>query len=290
MKGKLLVLSGIGDIHWLALKMESFIEKNGFDHPLIYSWNIDNRPRSLDFIKRLPFITPGDYWNEIKFTSMRRVFNSLYIDGGMDFVKDFHGFDYFLSVNGSLRQGWDIDHILPDYETNWEYPLLQTEAEKVFGRDFRSGGRYILLSFSDNGMFDYWVRKWPAEKISKFITELSALLPSHRLILTGGTWDERLNDKLDVPESVENLTGKTNFDQLMGLIRHADGFVGWPGGNTILSTHLRVKTMILWTDYFVPGMRTNWVAPGRSYIHDDIANISPEMAALRFAEFLEGAA
>ena len=61
---KILTIPGIGDIHWVMLKLESWIAKNcPGEIPEVHVWNFDGRPRSEDFVKRIPFVKFGGYFN-----------------------------------------------------------------------------------------------------------------------------------------------------------------------------------------------------------------------------------
>jgi hypothetical protein len=112
------------------------------------------------------------------------------------------------------------------------------------------------------------------------------------LILTGSRWDEPLNDWLssNCGSYLEDLTGKTTLSELIGLIRGAGAFAGWPGGNTMISTHFGINTYILWSDVYKHGFYTNWVDPdkvNRSYIFDNISDITPDMAAWRLLHLIQ---
>jgi hypothetical protein len=281
---RILLAPGIGDIHWVMLKLESFIEKNHLDKPEIWLWNFDKRPRGMDFVERVPFVKAGGYWDHPLEGEAKRIFNLLYKGDEFDIVKGFHYFDYFICPNGKLRTVVRLeDSFLEGYATNWKYEIKMTAEEEAYAFDALELGSYILLYFSDQGMFRHWIRQWPLKSIVEFITLLSESIADARLILTGSDWDLKFNNVLSslCGLKVTNLTGKTNLSQLLGLIRGASAFVGWPGGNTIISTHLGVTTHILWSDYFEENFFSNWADPSkieRSYIFDTISKIKPDDA------------
>lgn len=292
---RILVIPGIGDLHWVALKLASFCEVHGIKHPEVWVWNFDDRPRSLEFVQRLPFVKAGGYWNQPLTNEWRTAFNSCYMLGTKDVISPFGEFDYFICINGALRQGRKIADILPECQIEWDYPLRRTSEELMFGSEQNWQGQYLLLYFSDQGMFLQWLKAWPIAKVANFIDTLHKLLPEYRLLLTGSAWDQNFTDELikKVTAPTEYLVGHTNFDQFMGLIRYASGFVGWCGGNTIVSTHIGTPTYMLWSDYFCKGMQTNWVDPnkiGRIYSYDNVANISEIEAAKRFSLQIRSAA
>lgn len=288
---RILVIPGLGDIHWVALKLQSFIRHHGLtEPPEVHIWNFDGRPRSLDFVRRIPFVRAGGYWDE-PLDRHKKLFNEVYMTGARDVVEGTGGFDWLICVNGSLRVGRRIDtEILPKLETDWNYPLTITEAEDEFGRRIAAQvGPYVLLYFSDHGMFRQWIKHWPAESIRRFIAHLQSVLPGHRLILTGSSWDAGFNERLVMP-GVMNLCGKTTLDELLGLVRRASAFAGWCGGNTILSTHLNTPTVMLWSDYFRDRrFQTNWIDAARLgavYQPRNVEQTTPEAAACCVAELL----
>jgi ADP-heptose:LPS heptosyltransferase len=108
-------------------------------------------------------------------------------------------------------------------------------------------------------MFTDWVNKMPPAKIKDFLKSIKG----YKLILTGSSWDEPFNKELE-DIGVVNLCGKTSLTELLGLIKGASAFVGWCGGNTIVSQHLNTPTLMLWSDYFEHrAFQTNWVDPDR---------------------------
>jgi hypothetical protein len=282
---KILTIPGIGDIHWVMLKLESFIEKNCPNEvPEIYVWNFDKRPRSEDFVKRIPFVKFGGYFDlEINSltTSQKNIFNSSYISGdrGSEF-KDFLKFDAYLCVNGQLRAGHSMKDILPKYKTNWDYKI------DLSGTEPKIKDPYIIFYFSDHGMFTSWVSHLTEDKIKSFLKSIK----DHRLILTGSVWDSRFNKKLE-DVGIENWCGDTSLDDLISLIRGAKAFVGWCGGNTIISQHLNTPTLMLWSKYFrEKNFQTNWVKPekiGTVYRNLNVEKLSTDVLIRNLNELLE---
>lgn len=247
---RILVIPGLGDIHWVMLKMESWIAQNcPGEKPEIWIWNFDNRPRSHEFVERIPFVKFGGYLDR-GIEMNRRAFNQTYMTGQRSEIFGFHGFESYLCVNGELRIGRHMDEILPQYQTNWDYPI------NLDGCEPKITDPYIIFYFSDHGMFSQWVAEMPPEKIAAFVKSIR----KHRLILTGSSWDAEFNN-IFADSHMENLCGQTSLPELIGLIRGAKAFVGWCGGNTILSQHLNTPTLMLWSDYFIKKFQTNWVKP-----------------------------
>jgi len=291
---RILVIPGLGDLHWVALKLRSFCEVHHIDDPEVWVWDFDDRPRSLEYVQRLLSCRSGGYWHQPLTNRTRSIFNECYMLGSRDVVTPFEGFDHFLCVNGSLRQGRTLSEILSDCAIEWDYPLRTTPEELRYSGEQLSRGKYLLLYFSDQGMFRTWLASWTTARIALFLDTLHETMPEYRLLLTGSRWDERFAKELlsQVSAPVENLVGQTSLDELMGLIRSASGFVGWCGGNTIISTHLGTPTYMFWSGYFCKGMQTNWVDPnklGSTYRYDSVANTSAVEAAAKFAAQVEHA-
>lgn len=265
---KILVIPGLGDIHWVMLKMESWIEQNcPGEKPEVWIWNLDNRPRSQDFVERIPFVNFGGYLNQ-SIDMDRCRFNQSYMNGGLSEILNFHGFDCYLCVNGDLRIGRPMDQILPKYKVNWDYEI------NLDGCEPKINDPYIIFYFSDHGMFEQWVNAMPPDKIREFVKSING----HRLILTGSSWDSPFNERI-ADSGIENMCGDTTLPELFGLIRGAKAFVGWCGGNTIISQHLNTPTLMLWSNYFEKPFQTNWVKPekiGTVYRPLNVENLTIE--------------
>lgn len=246
---KILLIPGLGDIHWVMLKMESFIANhcNG-QTPEIWIWNFDNRPRSHDFIARIPFVKFGGYWDR-GIDVAPKIFKQAYKTGEMTILREFHGFDFFICFNGRISMGVDHNKIEPSLETNWNYPI------DLSGLDRPRAEKYVLAFFSDFGMFKNWINIVGAENIKLLLQKIP-----YKIILTGSSWDEKLNNDLG---GFENLCGKTSFNQFFSLMLHSEGMIGWCGGNTMLASHLGIPTVMGWCRSYFPhqGFRTNWANP-----------------------------
>ncbi len=278
---RILTICGIGDIHWVMLKMESFIEKECKGViPEITVWNFDGRPRADGFVKRIPFVKFAGYDNEPMGRQQKRLFHEVYMDGSKEVVAGFKGYDYFICVNGSLRIGHSMNNIMPQYGTNWNYKINVDDCTSSYSEP------YIIFYFSNHGMFTDWVSKMNSEKIRSFMQQIKG----YKLILTGSSWDAPFNQELE-DNGVINLCGKTSLDDLFGLIKGASAFVGWCGGNTIVSQHLNTPTLMLWSDYFSHrAFQTNWVDPdrlGKVYIPMDVETANNDSLMRNLGVLLE---
>lgn len=274
---KILVIPGIGDIHWVLLKLEAFIAKNcPGEKPEVWVWNFDGRPRSGDFIKRIPFVKFGGYLDRSIDMDKKRFHNSYMKGDPRDAkIQNFHGFDYYLCVNGMLRVGADWKTIFPEYNTNWNYEI------NLDGCTTPIKEKYIMFYFSDHGMFKgAWTGHLTHHKIAKLLNNMQNW--GYKLVLTGSSWDKPFNDKIMqaiTTSQVINMCGDTSLDDLLGMIKGAAAFVGWCGGNTIISQHLNTPTLMLWSNYFDKRFQTNWVDPRRinnMYIPMNVENLDAQ--------------
>lgn len=266
---RILLVPGIGDAHWVVLKLESFLAAKNATAD-VWVWDFDGRPRSVPYLDRIPFVRSRGYWRRARVQDHHRIFERLYTKGEQDLVEGFLGFDYFICVNGSLRMGKRLeDEILPEYAVNWNYKVTEMKRDASYRRRFLDRyGPYILLGFSSYGMFSQWVANFGARNIGRFLVRLQELFPEHRTVLTGSPWDEDFSGLVGLEVKKHggkrplSLVGKTRLGSFLSLTRGASAFLGWCGGNTIMSTHFRVPTVMIWSDYF-PDRKfwTNWVDP-----------------------------
>lgn len=264
---KILVLPGLGDIHWVMLKMESFIEQHcPGQKPEIWIWDFDGRRRGQEFVERIPFVKWGGYWEQ-PLRAGRGVFDKAYFLNEQQLVPGFHSFDYFMCVNGGLRVGANLEtEILPEYKVNWDYDIY-TDDIRLYDLE-----NYVMFAFSDFGMFANWIEKMPEAEIQKILKDIQQ--KGYQIVLTGSRWDEALTNRIQINKCV-NLCSKTTFADLLALMRGCKTFIGWCGGNTMLAPHLGTKTIMIWSDYFkYRGFWTNWVKPeniDKTYFPVDVA-------------------
>lgn len=251
---------GIGDIHWVLLKLRDWLRKRGADTAKAYVLEFDRRPRSIEFLQRIPFLKVGGY-EVANPKTLGPEFDASYHHGTVDVSPRYRGYDAYFCFNGSLLNGKSMAEILPDCAGEWDYPILELDGDRRFGEDFaKQHGKYILLFFSLFGAFGHWAKHMPMERLRRLLKLLAEEFPGHRLVLTGSPWDLQISRDLD--GMVVNMIGRTLLGQFLSLIRGASAFVGYPGGNTIISSHLRTPTLMIWGDFYKhPKFRTNWVRP-----------------------------
>lgn len=281
---RILVPPGIGDIHWIALKLRAFLDR---EKAAAEVWVLDHdrRPRGLSFVRRLPFVRAAGYYrpslSEVEMLQDPR-FQSCYYTGEKDLIPGLFGFDFFLCFNGSLRTGKDFDAILPDCGYEWDYPVMEEKKDTAILK--RVPERYVLFGLSDFTIFGQWVQVIGIDKLRALLQEIPARFPGRVPVLTGASWDLTLNRQLS--DVALDLTGQTSLGELLALIRRADAFVGFAGGNGIVATHLGCPTLMIWHSgvYPEPRFRQNWVDKSKngglytftealSYSHDSTMSL-----------------
>lgn len=250
----ILVPPGIGDIYWIMCKLESFIQVNKIEVPDIYiSSTRKDRDRSKDYVLRFPTVNLRGYHEHIiKNEPIWRI--AYHEDGDGEFTKVL-GFDYFLSANGPFRFNKRLEEILPRYQTNWFPKMFISNEEREFGRKFQEqNGKYIVLFFTDHGMYQRWIDAMGAYDLYNLCKALYTETKC-KVVLTGASWDDNpVNRSIlklyDNSGFLINMIGRTTLEEFLGLLRYCNACVGFPGGNTILATYLKKPTIILWNDFY----------------------------------------
>lgn len=247
---RILVFPGMGDIYWSLVKLESFCKHHNISNPELYVWNMDGRPRSESYLKKIPFVKNGGYYNEPLNDTNRRVFDNAY-HGTQSIVKDFEGFEWFIGVNGMLTSGFTLDtHPLSQYESNWYIPMFESIEEREAGKQYKKlFGKYIVAFVGDLGMFKNWTKVMTPTVVHTILSSIASKL-GVKIIMTGLEWDlpyTREIMALDKKSQFVNLVGETNLDQFFGLAKNSMGVWGWCGGNTIKTTMMKIPTMVYWS-------------------------------------------
>jgi hypothetical protein len=259
---RILLLPGIGDVHWVALKLQDWLRRQGpeWASPEIHIWDIDARPRTLEYLKLIPWLQVGDYWR-VPLAKHREAFNSIYHhENPTDCIAPFESFDALIGTNGNMRNGIPFKDILQGAATNYGYGPVVTADN--YGVSFARQGPYLVLGFSSFGMFERrWCGKITAAHIKMLVADLHQLFPGYRMVFTGCSWDDTFSRKC-VTAHDTYLVGNTTLPQFISLIQHSAGYIGWCGGNSILAQHLGVKTVVWWSKkYFPHHDRKGWATP-----------------------------
>lgn len=260
---KILVLPGMGDIYWVFTKLQSFIDQHKLSNVVLYTWEIqpEKIERSADFIRMFPGIS---YGGGVEIPTNTPEFNTIYF-GDEWCLTDFRDFDYVLSMNGVLRNGNTLEHgDLNEYTTDWDFPLNHPTTESYDS----TIGKYVVAYFTDDGMFKQWLRYFTPTVIYNTLQRIHEET-GYRVVLSGCHWDQPFVEQIQAQGPSDFLVPifDTSVSQLFDLLKQSNGVIGWCGGNTIMSTHFKIPTLMIWSRYFRnERFFTNAVSP--TSIHD----------------------
>lgn len=264
---RILLPCGIGDVYWSLVKFRAFCKHHGIALPPKVAI-ITTTPevqyagsefRSIEFLEMVPFLEIDDPPNQEAYPSrklpirrrLKETYNEMWL-GTCTYKTNFLKYDYFLVYNGAITNGIFLEDI-DNLECEWHFPMNVSNAQIQFQDDCRKKyGQYVvfLWSFCGGGYSDHHVKEFHPQKIieaTNYFIKKSGCTP----VFVGSWWDVKHgNDYLRkiiaaVPGAVD-LVGKTNIDQLFGVIKGSEMVVGCHCGPTIMSTVFGKKTIILW--------------------------------------------
>lgn len=293
---KILLPPGIGDSHWVVLKLEDLIRKelDGVK-PYVYSWNPNKKNwRGREYFQRIPFVKWGDYWEG---AGHREIHLDMVANTQKTWLRDWQGFDHVLAFNRKLEDGVPLKDILPQFEPNWDYQLDVTPDEREMANRERSRGPYIMVYWKTDGYFTKWMQYFDP---LKFIKAVHAQFPDHRLVVTGREWDAPTFRKFPFNRYpyVESWVSKTDLGQLFALFRGSDGYIGFQAGQGMIAQHMCVPTMLYWhpfdgrDNFFHKSMWTSYIAPHRFGVTSDVTDLEAyklEESVERFHGMVESA-
>jgi hypothetical protein len=261
---KLIVPSGIGDLHWAFLRLRGLLKATGNNKhkPIIYVCSHDPaRDRAGEFVRMLPWVEFGGFF-DIRPENKHQISHDMMLRGVLHQNK--FGTDAFYGVNTLMEMGVEMDNIFPEAgPTDWDYPLdLKTEPVQEL---LDQSVRHVAVIFYKAGFYKEW---WDRVHPCLYINELAdRLQPDQKIAILGAGWDNR--ESLDIVKLTKksskliNLSGKTTFQQVMHVIKTADGFFGHPSGLGILAQHIKRPTTLIWGPHWqwVKSFETLWANP-----------------------------
>jgi len=237
---------GIGDMHWVLAKLESFKEKNNLDKIKIV---IDRNPSlsySREFLRLVPFI------DEVDDGQKRLPFRFSIAGGdGIPLQRNVNGVDYLMEFNSRLEQGVRIEDVLPEYDVNFNYPIDNPREAKSFARIIKKGmgGKLYLFYASSVGGNKNWCKgTWEPKhwvKLANKIYDETKI----KTILMGAQWDSSYGamiKSIDSRNTIQNMIGKTSISEALGLLREASFLVSFLSGLVILSTRFKIPCASFW--------------------------------------------
>lgn len=266
---------GLGDIHWVLLKLEGFLRQRGYESADAWIWDLKGPRRSREFVERVGFVRFVDYAELMP--NHAAVSELVKSENAITCLDRCWGFDFTIALNGWLEEGKELAPAMDGAAINWDYPIAETEAEREFSARHQDQGPWVLLYFSALAqVFKNWLTFVTPGGVSEMINGLQEMWPDKRFVFVGLPWDSGFAEQVKGDNS-ECLVGKTCPDEYFALLRGADGAIGFANGNTILTTHFGVPTVMIWSHDRFPHdeFRTNWVRPGSSYAPIEIEDFVP---------------
>jgi len=294
----ILVPPGIGDSYWSIVKLPAFLKERNLGLPEVSvvcprAKSHNGHLRAFPFLEMFPFLKAS--WNTVdrQDKASRAIWKEAYAREGRTVFEGVLGFDYFLSYNGHLRVGKELEEI-DELACDWHPPMwVSLEQEHFRETCQRTYGRYVVFYFVFQGTYRYWTDEFPITEVIRSVKTICAST-GLRPVFAGGPWDAEDRQLATVlravPEAV-NLLGKTTVQQLFGLLKGAELVVGYPSGLTIMSGTLGCKTLSIWNNYYNRDFFWHAVPPdvrGVTYFVDVTTGLKADYLAQRAQALLAG--
>jgi ubiquinone/menaquinone biosynthesis C-methylase UbiE len=298
---KILLPPGIGDSFWSIIKLQSFIKQKNIGIPDVHVVcnrdRHDGHKRAFPFIQMFPFLnSTGVHFENTNNPKLKKIWKLAYAKAGQTIFRNIHGCDYFISFNGHLKYGKQLHKVNPELECNWFPPMfVSLEQDRYKEEAIKKYGKYIVFYFVFHGTYKYWSNQFPIENVIHYIRDIidkTGYIP----VFVGAPWDLKQSDikavKRNIPNHID-LTGKTSLEQVFGLIRGSQLFVGYPSGLTIMGAMLKAKTLIIWNDYYNRNFAWHCVAPeirNNTYFALNTENLKVDDVTAKSMEIITGEA
>lgn len=261
---KIWTTDGIGDIHWVMLKLGAIKKASGAEQIYLTVRDISPaRPlRAKSYLSLCPLVDRVTY-KKTNFSTPP-----------WGFTANVDGYDYLIDATRPLERGMHIEDWMPEMKTDYMYPM-----ESVAPMEPKN---IAVLTMGD----DDAVRNWHGNFGDKEWANLIEWLGRRMKVVVVGKWKdkavvERVKE-VSITKFVD-LTEKTSFTQLMSLMLGARIVIGSISGTLIVAAgRLGAKVVSLWPGSnaaikLPEAMRDSWIPHG----------INPNYRALGFDEPLE---
>lgn len=261
--------AGIGDMHWIFLKLQDFKAKNEIDHLTLDVHQDRGHAHSHEFVRMVEFVddvidTGYPAWGWQSPPSERPTVRP-----------DWHGADWGIEFNTRLELGERIENILREYRCNWDYPVADPDDAREWARGIKAevGGTLVLLYASSAGGNKAWAANdWTPANWADLANKIF-LQTECKPVLIGATWDEDYTKQIraaDTNGAIRYLVSETDVPKLFALIRQAACVVSFPSGIPIMATHFDTPAVMFWPEKdltnapnarFGRGFQWSWVDP-----------------------------
>lgn len=240
---KVYVIDGIGDIHWVFMKLGGLKRACGARRVNLYIRDIaPARPyRAMQFVEMNPIIHHAEYTKQM-------------LDVPPDgFLVDHEGYDYVLSANGILESGDKLENWLPDIPLDYDYPL-NIRTPKI------SDAAFVYFGAKD--VEEPWAGSWTSADWARVV---SAISRKTRVVALGLDCDRgKAVEVASADADFKDLLGQTTFEQALALALGGKVLFGSVSGLTMVAASKGARTVVLWPDSkskrpLPVEMRTSWI-------------------------------
>lgn len=285
----ILVPAGIGDAYWVMTKLRGFMRQHGIvDPPSVYVQDAGGPKRTEPFLKTIPFVhaagyvplrTKNNIWKEAYLCDARTVYERPFAEASF--------LDWFIAYNGIMRFGKSLNDVDPQWPVEWHLPMHISKEALAFKAECQRDGPYALVYITDAGMYQEWLKAFTPEQLRDALRMIEKRL-GLRMIFIGAEWDRAMTGEAlaQREDGWVDLVGETTYDQMLGAILGASLVVGYPAGNTILATALKIPTVLLWHGYFDKRFWTNACPPNVPYQALNTVGLAPETLLATAAEVM----
>ena len=265
---------GIGDLHWIMAKLESFKEKNNIEKVKIRmnlgcTESKSFHDCSLDYLSLLPFVDSTESVMEVIPFEYALAGGS-----GTTLFKNHGGCDYMIEFNSQLEAGVKLENILPEYDTNFDYPVAEPPEAKEFAAKIKAdvGGKLVLIFTGGVPGNDIWARElWtPHDWVE--LARKTHTATGCRPVVIGARWDKSYSEKMEALEKEKimyDIVGKTSVADLFALFREASAMVSYQCGVLMTATKFRLPIVGFWPvksdenpkGWFKREFMTSWLPP-----------------------------
>ncbi len=265
---------GIGDLHWIMTKLESFKEKNNIQKikaVMNLDWMTQHHYHtySIDYLKLIPFIDSA----ESKEGAMPFEY-TLAGGSGQPLFKDVDGCDYMIELNSGLEAGTKLEDLLPEYDTNFDYPIERPPEAEEFAAGIKEavGDKLVLLFAGSAEGNEIWARDlWtPGHwlELARSIYSSTKCKP----VLVGAKYDKDYGcilSEIDHDKIIIDMSGGTSIAQLFALLRAADLVISFQCGVMMMAVQFRTPAAAFWAikteanpeGQFKRGFMRSWLPP-----------------------------
>lgn len=242
---------GIGDIHWIFLKLRSLLKRCGADQIDALMATEDGRPpkRSEYFVGANPLVGSVKY---IKAPARSLPYPGYLIGGESD------PWDYALDATHFFDDGRSIEtEFLPEVDVDWHY----LQGYEMFAAPVRDDERKDAVCLSMlNGQHHGWGEWWSAERWRDFANLVARRT---QVIAVGLQCDRAYATSIqEMGGTFQNRAGETDhLADLIALLRRCRGVVGTCSGLTMIAAAAGIPTVIIWPKKFWPQSARNWIHP-----------------------------